>query len=279
MRFGFHMGKLYLNIACGNSFVEDDSWLNLDFAPASPAVKPANLLGRLPCPDNSLKLVYSSHFLEHIPYSGVNKFLSECYRVLAKGGVIRLVVPDLENICREYLRCRDLGEHEKANFCIIELLDQCVRTKVGGRLGEYLNMLKQNPTEYAPMIEYVKNRTGDDVLNSPSIMSLPPRPMLDKVKHKISQKLLSTRIHLLTSLLPSAFRQQNVSFASVGEKHAWMWDFYTLSEKLAEVRFRDIQKVGFDSSRTAEFPLIPLDMNPDGTPRKGHSSLYVEAVK
>ena len=273
------MTALYLNIACGYAFLEDDLWLNLDFAPVSPAVKQANLLGKLPCSDSSLKLVYSSHFLEHIPYSDVNKFLSECYRVLAKEGVVRLVVPDLENICREYLRCRDLGEHEKANFCIIELLDQCVRTKVSGRLGEYFNMLKQNPTQFGDMIEYVKNRTGEDVLNRPSIMSLPPRTIIGKVKRKISQKLLFIWIHLLTSLLPSAFRQQNISYASVGEKHAWMWDFYTLSQKLAEVGFRDIQKVGFDSSRMAEFPLIPLDMNSDGTPRKGQSSLYVEAVK
>jgi len=172
-----------------------------------------------------------------------------------------------------------LGEHEKANFCIIELLDQCVRTKVSGRLGEYLNTIKQNPAKYAHMIEYVKNRTGDDVLHSPAILSLTPQTMLNKVKRKISQKLLSLRIHCLTSLLPSAFRQQNVSFTAVGEKHAWMWDFYTLAEKLAEVGFRDIQKVSFDGSRVAEFPLIPLDMNPDGTPRKGQSSLYIEAVK
>ncbi len=269
----------YLNVACGSCFVEDDLWLNLDFAPVSPAVKQANLLGRLPCPDNSLKLVYSSHFLEHIPYDDVRKFLAECYRVLAKEGVIRLVVPDLENICREYLRCRDLGEHEKADFCIIELLDQCVRTRVGGRLGEYFHTIKKNPVQFATMIEYVKHRTGEDVLNLPSIMSLPPKTIIGKVKRKILQQLLFAWIRLLTSLLPSAFRQQNVSFASVGEKHAWMWDFYTLSQKLAEVGFRDIQKVGFDKSRMAEFPLIPLDMNSDGTPRKGHSSLYVEAVK
>jgi len=269
----------YLNIACGDAFLADDLWLNLDFAPVSPAVKQANLLGRLPSPDSSLKLVYSSHFLEHIPYADVAKFLAECYRVLAKGGVIRLVVPDLENICREYLKCRDLAEHEKANFCIIELLDQCVRTRVGGRLGEYFHTIKQNPVEFATMIEYVKNRTGEDVLNPPNVMSLTPSTIFGKVKRKISQKLLFIWINLLTSLLPSAFRQQNVSFASVGEKHAWMWDFYTLSQKLAEAGFRDIKRVGFDTSMVSDFPLVPLDMNPDGTPRKGQSSLYVEAVK
>jgi len=273
------MNASYLNVACGNCFVADELWLNLDFAPASSVVKQANLLARLPCPDNSLKLVYSSHFLEHIPYSEVRHFLSECYRVLATEGVIRLVVPDLENICREYLRCRDAGEHDKADFCIIELLDQAVRTKVGGRLGEYFKMIRQNPLEFAEMIEYVKQRTGEDVLNAPSILSLPPMTILHKVKRKLSQKLLSTWIYFLTSLMPSAFRQQNISYASVGEKHAWMWDFYTLSAKLAEAGFGNIQRMEFHTSNVTDFPLVPLDMNPDGTPRKGRSSLYVEAVK
>ncbi len=155
----------YVNLGCGDSFVADSSWLNLDFSPAHPAVRKADLLAKLPCSDHSVDVVYSSHFLEHIPYSKVSFFLAECYRILKNGGKIRLVVPDLEDICREYLKQREQGNHQKADFCIIELIDQCVRTKSGGRLLEYWNTLSENPGD-AEMIAYVKHRTGHDVTNS-----------------------------------------------------------------------------------------------------------------
>jgi hypothetical protein len=35
--------------------------------------------------------------------SKANSFLRECYRVLAMGGILRVVVPDLRAICEEYL--------------------------------------------------------------------------------------------------------------------------------------------------------------------------------
>ena len=60
---------------------------------------------RLPYKDNSVDQIYSSHFLEHIPYNKGISTLAECYRVLKNGGVFRLVLPDLlwhaENYVKE----------------------------------------------------------------------------------------------------------------------------------------------------------------------------------
>lgn len=47
------MNLMKVNLACGDVFVDAPDWLNLDFAPVSDAVKKANLLKRLPVPDNS----------------------------------------------------------------------------------------------------------------------------------------------------------------------------------------------------------------------------------
>ena len=116
-----------VNLACGSVYLTDTAWLNLDYASSSPAVQRANLLGRLPLADATADLVYSSHFLDHIPREHVAPFLQECYRIRKPGGVLRLVVPDLENLCRTYLHHRDQGEHDKADFVVLELLDQCVR--------------------------------------------------------------------------------------------------------------------------------------------------------
>jgi SAM-dependent methyltransferase len=57
----------------------------------------------LPFPDGSLSAVYASHLLEHLHFDEGQRLLAECRRVLAPGGVLRLVVPDLRTIVREYL--------------------------------------------------------------------------------------------------------------------------------------------------------------------------------
>jgi predicted SAM-dependent methyltransferase len=59
------MQQIKVNIACGDSFVEE--WLNFDYAPYSRVVKKANLLSKLPVANEKASVVYSSHFLEHVP--------------------------------------------------------------------------------------------------------------------------------------------------------------------------------------------------------------------
>jgi predicted SAM-dependent methyltransferase len=80
------MQQTKINLACGNTYVTDNGWINLDYNSTSPSVRRADLLGRLDLPDGGAELVYSSHFLEHIPRSEVSGFLGECFRVLAPGG-------------------------------------------------------------------------------------------------------------------------------------------------------------------------------------------------
>jgi predicted SAM-dependent methyltransferase len=53
--------------------------------------------------DNSVEVVYASHLFEHLTVKSANLFLSEAYRCLKPGGVIRIVVPDLYQICKRYI--------------------------------------------------------------------------------------------------------------------------------------------------------------------------------
>lgn len=55
------------------------------------------LLFGLPFDDGSVPNVYSSHFFEHLHYQDALKLLTECRRVLATGGRIRICVPSLES--------------------------------------------------------------------------------------------------------------------------------------------------------------------------------------
>lgn len=57
----------------------------------------------LPWPDGTVAFVYTSHTLEHLTREDGQRIISECHRVLAPGGVLRVVVPDLECQVRRYM--------------------------------------------------------------------------------------------------------------------------------------------------------------------------------
>lgn len=52
--------------------------------------------------DNTFDEVRSSHVMEHIPCTKINKSISEQFRVLKPGGKIRVVVPSLEILIERY---------------------------------------------------------------------------------------------------------------------------------------------------------------------------------
>jgi predicted SAM-dependent methyltransferase len=57
----------------------------------------------LPFEGNSVRAIYGSHVLEHLYRTEAQALLADCLRVLEPGGVIRLVVPDLQAMAIEYL--------------------------------------------------------------------------------------------------------------------------------------------------------------------------------
>ena len=56
----------------------------------------------IPCEDETVDFIFTSHFLEHLFKKDAENFLSEAVRVLKPGGVIRLSVPDLEFAVKLY---------------------------------------------------------------------------------------------------------------------------------------------------------------------------------
>jgi SAM-dependent methyltransferase len=52
--------------------------------------------------DNTFEEVRSSHVMEHIPCTLINKAISEQFRVLKPGGKIRVIVPSLEILIERY---------------------------------------------------------------------------------------------------------------------------------------------------------------------------------
>jgi predicted SAM-dependent methyltransferase len=76
-------------------------WINADIDPRAELI--VFLERRLPFPDRSLQRIYLEHVLEHVPYATALFFLKEARRVLQPGGVLRVAVPDLEDLALGYL--------------------------------------------------------------------------------------------------------------------------------------------------------------------------------
>jgi predicted SAM-dependent methyltransferase len=91
--------ELKLHIGCGKGLL--DGWVNIDVYPAPLAM---NALWGLPFADGSARCVFVSHLLEHLFYPrDVQPFLKEVRRVLAPGGVLRVIVPDIEQCIEAYV--------------------------------------------------------------------------------------------------------------------------------------------------------------------------------
>jgi len=56
----------------------------------------------LPFADQSASVVFASHVLEHLYRDQAERLLREAFSVLCPGGIVRIVVPDLETIVQEY---------------------------------------------------------------------------------------------------------------------------------------------------------------------------------
>lgn len=124
--------KILLNLGCGS--VRPDGWINTDSS-LNAHIQRLPLIGKslgkilhkveydndnvvymnLNKPwkysGNSVDVVYASHLFEHLTLSAASLFMKEAYRCLKPGGVIRIVVPDLYQICKKYI-----DEYESNTF-------------------------------------------------------------------------------------------------------------------------------------------------------------------
>ena len=57
----------------------------------------------LPFSVSSVKAIFSSHMLEHMIFEDASFVIKECHRCLCKGGILRIVIPDLYQIAKRYV--------------------------------------------------------------------------------------------------------------------------------------------------------------------------------
>lgn len=74
-------------------------WLNSDLISGDIQL---DIGRRLPLPDDSFAFAFGEHVIEHLPARAGEHMMSELFRVLRPGGVLRLTTPDLRKIIAIY---------------------------------------------------------------------------------------------------------------------------------------------------------------------------------
>ena len=266
----------FLNIGCG--YITHSDWINLDIAPASPIVKSFDLRRGLPELSTSVDVCYSSHVLEHLSTINAEFLVQECFRVLKSGGIFRLVVPDLEQIVREYLRCLEKVDSEGEwdyDWMVLELLDQLVRDRQGGEMANYLNKSSLSNEDF------VASRMGFEIENCRAEKQ---KTRLEKIKSKrigwfvtkIRNKLAEGMVFAIAGRQAQRAFREGI-FRQSGEVHRWMYDRYSLGRLLKQSGFINIRVCKADESSIVDFNHYELDLY-QGKIRKP-DSLFIEATK
>lgn len=277
------MKTSYLNVGCGSRFYRGEPWVNLDVAPVDASVMPWNVSAGFPMEADTFDVVYLSQVLEHFPEKDGSRLAAECYRVLKPGGILRVVVPDLEGICREYLwnldeiRTKPPGHPNRLAWIKLELLDQCIRHESGGCMRTFFRDHDRDE------LDYVVGRIGTVGLQLANACS--PSAADGKAGRPARSRFggwnwESLRMSLLNALLnrEEAEALHIGQFRMRGEAHLWMYESVTLEQLLKGAGFDTVEFHCADTSQIADWACYHLDRDPDGR-EHAPSSLYVEGRK
>jgi Glycosyl transferase family 2/Methyltransferase domain len=92
-------GLFKLHLGCGPDN-RLNGWTNTDAHPMSEDVIKLDFTLPFAFPDNVCDAIFCEHSIEHVDVDDVERMFAEVYRVLKPGGVLRVVTPSLDKICR-----------------------------------------------------------------------------------------------------------------------------------------------------------------------------------
>ena len=184
--------------------------------------------------------------LEHIPKENAHDFIAECFRILKLGGIIRIVVPDLEIIVDEYKKLlkenlENPNDITIANYdwILLEMYDQTVRNYSGGQMAKYLQQEKIVNEKYViDRIGYVGRNIRNNYLNrNNSVINAD----FKKTSIIIFKKVVRYILHKVIQKIKLQSKASKIgTFRLGGEIHMWMYDRFYLARLLKDSGFIDI---------------------------------------
>lgn len=270
-----------LNFGCGSTF--HPAWVNIDIASSLPEVRAYDIRKNLPYPDAEFDACYSSHVLEHLKQHEAQKLLADCHRILKSKGIIRIVVPDLESIVRNYLNALEKadsgikGADLNYDWMMLELYDQTVRGLGEGEMKNFLinpNIANKDFILYRIGAE-AENYWKEELIQKSlweRINAKSPSWFIRKIRLTLAKVLVTM---IVGNEAGQAFEEG--VFRNSGEIHRWMYDRYSLRRLLEQTGFVDVRVCRADESRIPDFNFYSLDVV-EGKIRKP-DSLFMEGIK
>lgn len=285
---GSSIGVL-VNVGCGPIYHPD--WLNFDVTPSDEQVHYLDVRKGLPLQQGSVDACFSSHVIEHLTPAAAEKFLLDQRRVLKPGGILRVVCPDLAEICQTYLShyaaTRSSGTLSfRHRHLVAELVDQMVRSHPGGELAALWRQVPSVDNDWVQQRMGYVAELAMDIGGRP----IPPRESwLRKVRarvktprafNKVATRLRDSALCFIARLMGGsefASRVRDGLFKASGEQHLWMWDEFTLGTKLTELGFEPVVRREAGESEIPNWGSYNLEIR-DGSVMKPNS-LILEAKK
>jgi hypothetical protein len=228
--------------------------------------------------------------VEHFPKDKAGGFLKECHRVLNPGGIIRIIVPDLEEIARSYLLALERalsGSQEWSDnyeWILLEMYDQTVRNKSCGEMATYLS--KEN----IPNKEFILKRMGKEarglIENGVRSRQLHKPAATEKGFKRLARRIKALLFNatyckesLIKLILNKEYNALQIGrFRQAGEIHQWMYDRYSLKVLMRNNGFESIVQRTACESFIPDWAKFNLDTEPDGSVYHPNS-LYMEGIK
>lgn len=97
--------NLWLYLGCGHHRMKGFTHIEVNAAKNKSGLPDiiADITDHIPLPDGSAELIFSRATLEHLAYPELLNCFLESHRLLHRGGVVRMVVPDLDKYVQDYL--------------------------------------------------------------------------------------------------------------------------------------------------------------------------------
>jgi predicted SAM-dependent methyltransferase len=199
-------------------------------------------LSEWPIDDNDYDIVYSQYTLEHLSDEAIKKMLSESYRILKPGGVIRIGVPNMDLVIEHY-ESENIEWFEKVAYKNDDIVDNTSQFEefkpeiyLLHRFARYLVVDLLTETDYRQVrSDYIEMNNWQ---------------FFQKYSNKIKDR----------------WQDENPGY------HRNWFTHNRLSELLRDSGFKNITKTSCRQSRTAELCHEQFDKHP-------YQGLYIEAKK
>lgn len=150
-----------LHLGCGKKFIE--GFVHVDMANYDHVDFKADVKNLHMFNSDSVDLIYACHVLEHFGRNEVSDVITEWYRVLKKGGTLRIAVPDFESVVNWYNNTGKIsevmglvvgGQRELYDYHKI-IFDECSLTALMKEVGfKQVHRYDWKDTEHSNMDDY-----------------------------------------------------------------------------------------------------------------------------